>query len=858
MAMVEADRPSREGGRRSSGGLLGRLPLASSLTLALVGLTVALGLIAALGIGNLYSARQNYENALAKTYELEVASARLLAAGVAEEFALASTAPGSDDVRRRARRAFRDRAGDAIRLARPDLASARLLRARIAVQGRSRRLAASARRSGSAVARRRFTRSLLLAREAGDGLSERQNARRAAARDTARDGTRNALLTTAVAGVLALLAAAALIAVLINSIRRPLDSLVSSTQKLAAGDLSERVESGGPQELRELDSAFNVMAERLQGAQTRIESEREKLSVTIESLGDALVVCDGDGTVSAVNRRAEEIVPDLKPGVRAESPGGPLPDLREALGGEVVVDQDDRTLSITAARLGSGDAEGVVWTLRDISERARLDRMKSDFVATASHELRSPLTSIKGFVELLGRSDALGDREREFVGVILQSTDRLVHLVNDLLDVARLEAGRMEVHPRLFDLAELLREVVGLLGPRISEKEQRLDLDLPPGLPPALADPVRVRQILTNIISNAHQYTGEEGRITVTAGRAGDQLRISVADNGRGMTQEDLDRVFDRFVRGDDGGAGTGLGLSIVRSLVDLQGGSYEVKSKIGEGTTFTVFLPAEPARGPQQAPRQAIRGKRVLVVDDEQEVARSIATSLVPYEIETEIATDGDRALEQLRAGRFDAITLDMMMGGTSGMDILRTLRDDEALRRTPVVVVSTGSDHQALLGEWKVTKPVDPDLLADALGSAVLAWRTRVLVVGRSSVRPELEPALVRLGLDHEWATSAAAAAQACQRRRFEIALVDTGIRGPESVLRSLDLRGRRLDQAVVLFSSGTEGGDGAALEAEAVPIEKAADAVLAALSQQDDADATRVREAGSLRGEWGRPSA
>jgi signal transduction histidine kinase/CheY-like chemotaxis protein len=855
--MVDPDRPSREGGERSSGGLLGRLPLASSLTLALVGLTVALALIAALGIGNLYSARQSYENALAQTYELEVASARLLAAAVAEEFALTSTAPESDDVRRRARRAFRDRAADAMRLARVDPASARLMRARIAVQERSRRLAATARLSGSPAARSRFTRSLLLGREAGDGLSERQDGRRAAARDTARDGTRNALLTTAVAGVLALLAAAALIAVLINSIRRPLDSLVSSTQKLAAGNLSERVESGGPQELRELDSAFNVMAERLQGAQTKIESEREKLSVTIESLGDALVVCDADGTVSAVNRRAEEIVPALEPGVNAQGSGSPLPGLDAALSGEVVVDRDDRTLSITAARLGSGGGDGVVWTLRDISERARLDRMKSDFVATASHELRSPLTSIKGFVELLERSDALGEREREFVGVILHSTDRLVDLVNDLLDVARLEAGRMEVHPRLFDLAELVREVVGLMGPRISEKDQRLDLDLPPGLPSALADPGRVRQILTNLISNAHQYTDEGGRITVTADRAGDQVEVTVADNGRGMTEEDLERVFDRFVRRDEGGAGTGLGLSIVRSLVDLQGGSIEVKSTLGEGTTFTVFLPAEPAGGRQEAPRQAIRGKRVLVVDDDQEVARVTAASLAPYEVETEIATDGDRALERLRSGRFDAITLEVMMDGTSGFEVLRALRADENLRRTPVVVVSIVTDHQALIGEWKVTKPVDPDLLADALGSAVLAWRTRVLVVGRSSVRPELEPALVRLGLDHEWVTSAAAAAQACQRRRFEIALLDIGVRGPESVLRSLDLRGRRLDQAVLLFSSGEDGGSAAALDAQAVPIEKAADAVLAALSQEAKADVARAGMPGSLESEWERSS-
>ena len=214
------------------------------------------------------------------------------------------------------------------------------------------------------------------------------------------------------------------------------------------------------------------------------------------------------------------------------------------------------------------------------------------------------------------------------------------------------------------------------------------------------------------------------------------------------MTQDDLGRVFDRFVRRDDGGGtGTGLGLSIVRSLVDLQGGSIDVKSTVDEGTIFTVLLPAEPA-GHQEAPRHAIRGKRVLVVDDEEEVARAIAAGLEPYGVTAEIATDGDQALERLRSDRFDAITLDMMIEGKSGLDVLRALRADENLRRTPVVIVSIASDHQALLGEWKVTKPVEPDVLADALGSAVLAGRTRVLVVGRSSVRPDLEPALLRLG--------------------------------------------------------------------------------------------------------------
>ncbi|MEA2228226.1 MAG: hypothetical protein QOF04_1856, partial [Solirubrobacteraceae bacterium] len=518
----------------------------------------------------------------------------------------------------------------------------------------------------------------------------------------------------------------------------------------------------------------------------------------------------------------------------------PLPDLDEALGAEAVVEAGDRTLSITASRLGDQEGDGIVWTLRDISERARLDRIKSDFVATASHELRSPLTSIKGFVELLGRSQALGDREREFVDVILQSTDRLVDLVNDLLDASRLEAGKMEVHPRLFDVSEVVREVAALMVARVAEKDQRLDLDLPPGLPRVLADPARVRQIMINLVSNAHLYTGEGGRITITVDRVQDGVELAVADSGRGMSQAEIDEAFDRFSRREDGGSGTGLGLSIVKSLVDLQGGSIDVTSRPGEGTVFTVRLPAEPEGAHGEAPRSAIRGKRVLVVDDELAIAELIAAKLEPFEVETELVTSGQEAIERLREGSFDALTLDLLMDGVSGLEVLRELRADEELRRTPVVVVSILSEHEALFGEWKVTKPIDSEELADALGSAVLAGRVRVLAVGRPDVRTHLRQALDDLAIEHEWASTPLEAARLCAMRRFEVALVDAGLPDVEAAIAGLDLRGRRLRRSIVVVSADGDSAPGfARLDAEPISVGEAGAAVLALLEPAAAAD-------------------
>src|SRR5207302_1719555 len=183
---------------------------------------------------------------------------------------------------------------------------------------------------------------------------------------------------------------------------------------------------------------------------------------------------------------------------------------------------------------------GIVWTVRDTTERAKLERAKSEFVATASHELRSPLTSIKGFVELLERSpENLSERQREFVDIILHSTDRLVDLVNDLLDVARIEADRVEINPRPIDVGEAVREVAELMGPRMADKEQQLGIYIAPALPLAVADPGRVRQILANLFTNAHLYTERGGRIHVGVEPDRAWVQIVVADSGRGMTTEE-------------------------------------------------------------------------------------------------------------------------------------------------------------------------------------------------------------------------------------------------------------------------------------------------------------------------------
>jgi len=808
-----------------------RLSIARSVQLALLGLTIVLTAIAGFGVGALYSSRQRYEDQLAHAFEVKAAAGKLLAASVVEEATL--RAPKADRTAAgdaRAKAAYAQSLADTRRRAADDPRSLALVDQAGVAQARLRRPGAP---SGAALA----------ARAPISKLSDRQDQRLAKADDSARDDSRQALASITAAGGLALAGAIALVALLLAGVRRPLESLVDASARLAGGDLAARVdENTGPDELRQLGRSFNAMAIDLEQANERLDAERRRLAVTVRSLGDGLLIIDEEGLVSSANPRALRLAPDLKVGHPPDIGGLVLPPVDEARGTEVLLEHEGRTLAVTAARLEEHADGGTVWTLRDATERARLERLKSEFVATASHELRSPLTSIKGFVELLRAGDGLDDRQREFLDIVLVSTNRLVDLVNDLLDIARLEAGRVEVHRRPVDVGEVLDDVTTLLRGRIEAKHQHLEIVVAPETPRILADATRLRQMLTNLVTNAHLYTDEGGHLRLSAEQLGGSVRIEISDTGRGMAPAELEHVFERFSRGSGstGTPGTGLGLSIVKSLVDLHGGTIDVASTPGEGTTFAVTLPAAPGPGVVTRPSDALRGRRVLVMDDEPETARLIAERLEPFGVTCEIVHDGATALERLRAEDFDAMTLDVLMPGVSGFEVLRELRADPRLADLPVVVVSVFSGREALSGEWVVSKPIDAEELADALGSAVMAGRVRVLAVGRPDVRTHLRQALDDLAIEHEWASTPLEAARLCAMRRFEVALVDAGLPDVEAAIAGLDLRGRRLRRSVVVVSADGEGAPGfARLDAEPISVGEAGAAVLALLEPAGAAD-------------------
>jgi signal transduction histidine kinase len=239
---------------------------------------------------------------------------------------------------------------------------------------------------------------------------------------------------------------------------------------------------------------------------------------------------------------------------------------------------------------------------------AEANRLKSEFVSMVSHELRTPLTSIQGYAELMLEGEQFTEEQRESLTLVKKNAERLLGLINDLLDLARIEAGRLDLHPASLDLACLIPEVAGSLRPLIEAKRQRLKLELGEALPPVWADADRVTQILTNLISNAHKYTLADGNITVAARPDDGFVRVDVSDTGIGLSPEDQRQLFTKYFRAHDRslqtGRGTGLGLVITRLLVELHGGRITVASAPGQGSTFSFSLPVLEARHKESSPR--------------------------------------------------------------------------------------------------------------------------------------------------------------------------------------------------------------------------------------------------------------
>jgi PAS domain S-box-containing protein len=345
-------------------------------------------------------------------------------------------------------------------------------------------------------------------------------------------------------------------------------------------------------------------SERLGLTVQQREEEISKSVAILRSIADGVVVGDRLGRIRMINPAAERIL-----GISAsvfmgrqmsDLPGVPLDTRRDQAAGMQQLQVGDRTLRAHFAPVLSSTSEwlGGVVVYHDISREVLSERLKNEFIATASHELRTPLTSIRGYVDLLllGTLGTLSQAQNDFLKVVKNNVARLVELIDDLLDVSKVEAGELRLRREPIDMSEVIYEVGESLYSQFSERSISLAIDVQPGLPKVVADRSRVRQVVVNLVGNACKYTPEGGHVDVVLCNGGDKLRVDVRDTGVGITEEAQPHIFTPFFRADnplrDQVGGTGLGLSITKRLVELHGGEIWFDTHEGSGTTFSFTLP--------------------------------------------------------------------------------------------------------------------------------------------------------------------------------------------------------------------------------------------------------------------------
>jgi PAS domain S-box-containing protein len=350
------------------------------------------------------------------------------------------------------------------------------------------------------------------------------------------------------------------------------------------------------------------------------------------------------------------------------------------------------------------DAEGrvseVYGTAQDITERKEVDRLKNEFVSTVSHELRTPLTSIRGALGLIegGAAGELPDAAQELVRIARRSTDRLVRLINDLLDIEKIDAGRVQLHRRRVLPSEIAQATMSDVAGVAQSACVSLQYDVLTD-PPLSGDADRLVQALTNLVSNAIKFSSPGGGVVVTVREtAGRRARFEIVDRGPGISAADQPKLFAKFQRLDSSDTrskdGTGLGLAIAKALVEEHGGEIGVVSAPGEGATFWFELPVVP----DTSSRAGEDGRpRVLVVDDDADARAVISALLAPLGVECHEAVDGEHALELARALAPDLILLDVVMPGMGAFEVVEVLRHEDA-RGCPLVVYTA---HELDAGE-------------------------------------------------------------------------------------------------------------------------------------------------------------
>ena len=392
-----------------------------------------------------------------------------------------------------------------------------------------------------------------------------------------------------------------------RSIKASLDMLARAARLMAGGDLGQRVSPRPAGEVGQVADAFNQLAHDLQKLVAAASEERNRLTAALDSSTDAVMAVNAEGRITYANLACERLF--LRS--QEELVGNPfvwvLPNEQviEALRASredgrqetCVVERPNRHYlqAVTGPIVGGGQWAALV-VFHDLTEAKRVEQVRRDFVANVSHELRTPLASVKSVIETL-QGGALEDEStaREFLARADSEIDRLAQMVEELLELSRIESGEVPFRRESVEMGNVLAQAVGRLRPQVERQALSLDLDVSASLPPVIGDAERLESVAVNLLHNAITFTPAGGSVRVSAALVGGDVMVKVSDTGGGIAPEDLPRVFERFYKADRsrGSVGTGLGLAVVKHAVEAHGGTVAVESELGRGSTFSFSIPA-------------------------------------------------------------------------------------------------------------------------------------------------------------------------------------------------------------------------------------------------------------------------
>ncbi|MBA3413920.1 MAG: response regulator [Chloroflexia bacterium] len=510
-----------------------------------------------------------------------------------------------------------------------------------------------------------------------------------------------------------------------------------------------------------------------------------EIRAMLDAIGDGLLLVDTDGLLLSVNRAfAEWFAFDPEPAI-----GRPF------------------ATALDRLRPSLAEPETLAAVVSASATEPEAERTKSEFVSLVSHELRTPLTSIKGYTDLLieAQPPGLTEEHREVLGIVQANADRLVTLVDDLLETSHLESGRVALEREAIDLAPLIDQVAASMRPQVEAKRQTLTLDTTPGLPAVWADPQRIVQVLTNLISNANKYTPAGGRIEIAVRETGGAVRCEVADTGIGLAPDELEHLFAKFFRARNQATlatpGTGLGLTITKALVEMHGGTVSVVSAPGEGSRFGFTLPlaTRAAEKPPAARPEPSRGS-ILLVEDDVDTARLVGHLLGRAGHTLLTAATGEEAIELASIERPALILLDLVLPDMDGLRVIERLKADPVTGAIPVIVLSIMPDEgqgRRLGAIAHLGKPIDERVLLNQVSAIVRQGSGSTVLVADDdpAVRRLVVTALAKSGYHVVEAVDGAEAVAIAARAM------------PSLVLALLDVRMPRMDgvEALRLLRAG-----------------------------------------------------